>query len=436
MSRISSTSSQFESRGSWQPILETKDSHEVMPIIRAIYDNYIDSQLNSPPYLGTPGRLAEALAAALFFDYVSRSFPTEFDRKICEVYLDHAIDITSNSTITPALYGGYVGTAWVVQHLAERLNGTAENEMSDIENGLLDVDKALLDFLATSPWNHSYDLIGGLVGFGVYGRKRIQRESGRSIVEIVVEQLVELAEPHDVGLAWFTPPSLVPPSQIDIAPNGYFNLGLAHGIPGVICFLADAMDCGIATKQATRLLDGALNWLLVQRNPAGSNSLFPSFVIPNSLPTASRLAWCYGDVGIAIALLRAARLAQRRDWESQAIAIGLSASRRTDVISAGVVDAPLCHGSSGLAHIFNRLWQATAYRPFETATRYWINDTVRRYRSFGDVRGLMSIHLGQSELGAGILTGYCGVGLALASSISKIAPDWDGLMLLDVPFSR
>ncbi len=70
--------------------------------------------------------------------------------------------------------------------------------------------------------------------------------------------------------------------------------------------------------------------------------------------SAARLAWCYGDPGIAASLMAAAGAAGRPDWYRVAVDVACRAAAR-DLALAGVKDSGICHGAAGLAHIFNRL---------------------------------------------------------------------------------
>jgi hypothetical protein len=56
---------------------------------------------------------------------------------------------------------------------------------------------------------------------------------------------------------------------LEPGPRGYYNLGLAHGVPGVIAFLGKVCAVGVACDKARPLLDGAVHWLLEQEGPDG-----------------------------------------------------------------------------------------------------------------------------------------------------------------------
>ena len=156
----------------------------------------------------------------------------------------------------------------------------------------------------------------------------------------------------------------------------------------------------------------------------------------------ARLAWCYGDPGISLALLSAARAAGEPEWERQAVAVARAAATRPRD-EGGVVDGGLCHGAAGLAHLYNRLFQATRDPFFKTEALAWIERllALRRpgegiagwqaWRPIGEITGP------DPELGwvadPGFLTGAAGIGLALLGAISPVEPAWDRVLLSSAP---
>jgi hypothetical protein len=168
------------------------------------------------------------------------------------------------------------------------------------------------------PWNADYDLISGLVGFAVYILERLPNAHARSCLEEIVACLAELAQHTPDGITWLTTPAILPDWQRAECPQGHYNLGLAHGIPGIVAVLARIRKAGIAAEQAGVLLEGAVRWLLAQRLPSGLGVSFPMWVGPSIAPVQARTAWCYGDLGVAVALLHAAHQAGDASWERAA----------------------------------------------------------------------------------------------------------------------
>jgi len=121
-----------------------------------------------------------------------------------------------------------------------------------------------------------------LVGFGVYALEQLPSPSAIECLAYVVDRLDEIAERSADGITWFALPKLLPDSQRQLCPNGYYNLGVAHGVAGVIAFLANvyALDerevrgvTRVRTK-ARQLLEGAVAWLLARRMPVAQVLFF------------------------------------------------------------------------------------------------------------------------------------------------------------------
>jgi hypothetical protein len=130
------------------------------------------------------------------------------------------------------------------------------------------------------------------------------------------------------------------------------------------------------------------------------------------------LAWCYGDPGVAAALLVAARRAGRPEWEGAALSIGEAAAARS-LGNANVVETSLCHGSAGLAHVFNRIYQATRAEAARCAAVARLSTVIDACRPAQ-----------RAQLSPDLLTGSAGIGLALLAAASGVEPRWDRLLLL------
>lgn len=308
----------------------------------------------------------------------------------------------------PTLFGGFTGVGWVVAHL-ERRSGVAPRRP------LADVDEAVRAVVSRSPWDGGVDLISGLAGFGLYALERFPEPSAVPILEAVVERLEEAAEPRDGGLTWWTSPYLLPLERRAEFPDGHFNLGLAHGVPGVVAFLGRIAAAGIAVDAALRLLSGAVAWLLRQREK-GPRGEFAKWAGPGLSPVF-RDAWCYGDPGVAAALFLAGRSTGNTSWEREAIALATGAAARSPLAS-GVVSVDVCHGAAGLGHLFNRLWQASRDERLREAAAFWIGEAVRRLKE------------GEAADDLGFLQGTGGVALALLSAATQTEPEWDRVLLL------
>ncbi len=417
----------------WKPLLTGPLAEQAAQSVREI--------AAALPGLDAPEGGSASLAGgqagqSLFYAYLAlhTAEPAAADR--AADLLEAAADTLASVPLPPSLYAGFPGVAWTMEHLRGRLF-EEEAEDEDGEDPLEEIDDALLGAVSRSPWKGEYDLIGGLAGLGVYALERLPHGAAAALLEQIVDRLAELAKPFDEGVSWFTPPEQLPEWQREIHPGGYYNLGLAHGMPAVVAILAGAAAAGVAAAKARPLLDGAVAWLLARRYAPGLGSCFGTSYTPGETPTPSRLAWCYGDAGVAAALLAAARAVGEPAWERQAIEVALAAAAR-DVASAHVNDPGLCHGAAGLGHLFNRMYQATGEERLAAAARSWFatalalrtpGEPVAGYRAYEFEPG------GETKWRAdpGFLEGATGVGLALLGAVSAVEPAWDRILLVSLP---
>jgi lantibiotic modifying enzyme len=286
-----------------------------------------------------------------------------------------------------------------------------------------------------------YDLISGIVGIGVYFLERLQSPRAAPVASdclaLIVERLAELASHSSAGTTWLTNPGHLPEWQRAVAPNGYYNLGVAHGVPGVIALLGQVCRANIGGPRARQLLARSIDWLFA-RSHTGAGSRFPYWLLDGGdrgRGEPVRVAWCYGDLGISAALLCAARCVGDPRWEQRALELARNAAPRRGA-AAMARDATLCHGTAGIAHIFNRLFQATGDATFEEAARYWLERTLGMRHANAGIAGYRA--LGSPDQGQpatwvdalGFLEGATGIGLALLAATSDVEPTWDRLLLI------
>lgn len=331
-------------------------------------------------------------------------------------------------------YDGFTGVAWVIEHLSRY---SAMGLADDPNNG---VDLVLGKLLARRRrWRGPYDLGDGLVGLTVYLLARMPRPSARALLARVVDRLAEISEPQPPGIAWRSRPEWVTPRARRLLTQNHlpypaWNLGIANGISGIIAALAAICALDIAIPRARRLLQGAVTWLLGHELPNGARGCFPGLIRQGVASDPARTAWCYGDPGIAAALLAAARALDEPDWEREAIRIGLSAATRP-FGDTGVLDGGLCHGSAGLAHVFHHLYRATGERSFAKAARRWIARTLALRRPGKGIGGFLAWSRGYDPPPPwrpvpGFIRGAAGITLALLAATTSIPPRWDCVLLL------
>ena len=392
----------------------------------------------SSPSADIPFHLDGLTGRALFFAYLAEARGDDQSRRLVDTYLELAIAALADADTDASLWSGFVGVAWVSQHVRGRFIDNDEDDPNS------ELDEMLAELLAHSPWRRQYDLINGLAGHAVYAIERLNRPVGRKLLAHVVERIGELAQERDGGISWLTPPEHLVPSRRVECPRGAFDLGVAHGIPALVSGLAGACAAGVADGRARPLLDGAVRWLLAQRRDG--SSAFPAWIHDGGEQVA-RLAWCYGDAGVAAALLSAARAVDEPSWAEAALEIGRRAAQLghddEEAKQLGVKDAGLCHGSLGLALIFQRLWHDGRDPLFSAAARRWYTRSLALHRPGSGLAGYQALDYprgvdpGESALqwvdDPSLLTGIAGIGLGLLAGVSNVEPAWDRLLAVSLP---
>ena len=265
------------------------------------------------------------------------------------------------------LYNGLAGMAWAIQYSATRL---AEPEF--VDQDLSDLFEVIEDFLNLDE-PLEYDLIGGIVGIGMFA---LTLQSGwrERLIKKVLERLEASAISVEHGVAWQTPSFRnAKPADPTHAQSPEFNLGIAHGVPGVVNFLAQCSLREVGGEHARGLLQLATEWLCRQALRSPGQSCF-GYVAGSSTP--SRAAWCYGDPGIAVALVNASSALGSSAINDHALSVVRRSAAR-NMVDSGVVDTGYCHGTAGLAHLLRFLYERTGVTEARHAYQYWLAQTVR-----------------------------------------------------------
>ena len=417
----------------WQPLLSGADAERALDLVRAIAADPTDpdpgptQSTHDDPGGNTPqaASLADGHAGlAVFQAHVARAIGSDSTERLSH-HLDVADDALAEAEMPPTLFEGFTGIGWADAHI-ERL-------IADEDADLDEIDAIVLQQLSEG-WDGNYELVNGVTGLGVYALERLPSASADRMVALTIDRLREMAIAEQSRLTWFTPPAHLAVASPGDFPSGHVNLGLAHGVPGVIAFLGAACLAGHAAA-ARPLLDGAVPWLLAQQLAASATGLYPSWIAPGVERRPARLAWSYGDAGIASALLLAARGAGRDDWQQAALAVARRAAERT-VETSGVRDAMLCHGAAGVAHLFNRMFQATGDAWLADAARRWFAQVFAMQRPGAGIAGYQGFVEGRGgepdtwQTNPGLLTGTAGLALALLAAATEIEPEWDRFLLL------
>ena len=136
------------------------------------------------------------------------------------------------------------------------------------------------------------------------------------------------------------------PMRLNEAPEN--DLGLAHGIPGVLA--AVALTMGTLDDELRALLARCAHDVRRHARRKGERILWPGHAQAEA-GVVVRSAWCYGTPGVAAALYWSARALGDRELGDFALE-ALEGEARASLEEWGAVDHALCHGTLGNALVF------------------------------------------------------------------------------------
>jgi hypothetical protein len=429
-------------RTPWEPLLQGSLRDRALESAAAIAADLISSD---PSRIGMAKSFPHSMAygdagIALFLHYWERAASGPDLRSGMDVYLERAVVGVAQSRMMCGLFRGFSGISWVIQHVRRQRGAEPEGDAWE------EIDAAIESWVERE--SVPAELMEGLGGILLYVSEHGVRESTRRIFDRIVLRLVHLARTKGAGRAWPVADSiqkdfewhLTLPSRerfqlseewLKQGMAGYYKLGPAHGCLGTAAALASAVDAGFESPDAKALVARVAEFVLAQELPPGAPSTFPN--VPGTIMPKWSGGWCDGDAGIAAQLLHIAGVLGRDDLRLQALRIArLESQRRVhDVEEPNRHNYVLCHGSSGRAHIFNRLYQTTRESQFAEAAVYWFAEALS-VRKPGQGTGGFLVDEKRKDAAlldvSGFLMGAAGLGLALTAGSYSMESEWDRVL--------
>jgi len=334
----------------------------------------------------------------------------------------------------PGLFGGISGLGWTIDHISKIWNCDDTQPASDDISH--EIDGKLLKGVGTKEWRGPYDLIHGLVGMGVYFIERLPRSAAEKALVQIVDHLERLCEVDGRSCTWRTRSEQLMGWQRVHHANGYYNLGVAHGVPGVIQFLDNLAALGIEYRRCRQLAEGATRWLLEHARKRADGTWFGTWITPLGEMPPARFAWCYGDLGIVGTLSQFADRGENPAFEECLDDI-LDQCLKRDAGQVNIEDSPFCHGAIGAAHIFNRIYQRTGDSRCRERALHWIEIALRMRQPGNGIGGVLAVQPNLSVGGESLhvanpslLDGAIGVALVLLAAVSPTEPEWDRMFLM------
>ncbi len=380
------------------------------------------SQIDFPK--GSYGLLSGICGISLFLNEYSKVCGKEKYLFLAESHVESALnDIFNDPMPQGSFCNGISGVLYLLSYF-ERQNILK----CDIS---CDVDDYLYSYLKIEIDNNHYDFLHGALGIAFCFLTRPHHNSYTN--KVISETLLFLQSNLILDETKRTSKWISKNTKSEVE----YNISLSHGMSSIVVFLLkmyQQAECYV--KDGLKLMiENTVGYILMQEidhNKYGS--FFPYVAIESSKSISkSRLAWCYGDLGIATTLFQAGYILDRQDWIEKSLEIlQFAASWRRDLKDNMVFDACFCHGTSGIGHIFYRMWCNTRIPEFKEAADYWFAETLKMARFEDGLEGfkIWNTLTHSYDNSYGLLEGVAGIGLALISYANETEPTWDECLLL------
>ena len=347
--------------------------------------------------------------------------------------------LEEQSNLLLSMFSGVSGIGLAAVCLSK--NGTRYRKFIRTINDIIKKNlESLLHFLKDKPSvdMHDYDAISGISGILNYCM--LFKEEMEKEINLMLEYIVILCEDKEIMgrklPGWYiNSENQFSEKERQTWKNGYFNIGISHGIPSLLINLCNAEKLGVKVKGQRQSIEKVSKFLFNHRMDENDGYGW-DYVVSldeyiNNLRNSEccRDAWCYGTPGVAYSLLVAGERLNNEEYINYAIKSMKIAGRRLK----HVYSPTFCHGYSGIAYISNKFYELTNMKEFKIIAL----DLCNKILSFYDEKNIFNFVDIQAEKAKikynnsiGIIEGVVGVILTLLAIEEGRKTPWDSAFSL------
>jgi len=290
----------------------------------------------------------------------------------------------------------------------------------DIEQNVSNYDDYLISKSRDELANKKVDFLNQSLGVVYYFTTRMLTDKTKVVLENYVDDIISASIQDETGARFLN-------SSGPITGNIY-DMSTAYGLSGILMILLKIYDLGIKQEEIKSfVLEGVkyiLKFYIAKPNPNKEQSMFALGVDKNGEDAqySNMLAWCYGDMNQLALLITVANTFQMDEWDRIIKNVTRSLCTRTFEESL-VRDSHFSHGASGVAYLFQYLYDISGNEKFLTAKNTWLDTTMAQLSK--DLKE--NIYKNKETQ---FLEGLVGVGFVLLSEISPERLAWSKLLLM------
>ena len=277
-------------------------------------------------------------------------------------------NIDKDDVLSPTYCDGLAGLGFILLKLKNNdffIKGEDDEIIEFVDDFLLQLDDILYNQLQNFLSYDEFDILHGSMGLGLYFLERDLEQN----ISLIIEKLYNEAYFEGEEIHWKKYDKYQTHTTV-------IDMGQAHGNSAILFFLVKVSK-KIKHDKLSDLIKGSLNFYLNNFNTPIKNEkcFYPSLIKADEYEAkkidfnVSRLAWCYGDLGVLNTLLLTIK---ELNLDANLITHKLETlfERRYES-EYFIIDTGFCHGASGIGAILDSMNQILNSNKCKMASEYW-----------------------------------------------------------------
>jgi hypothetical protein len=231
----------------------------------------------------------------------------------------------------------------------------------DTDSLLENIDEILEEILIQKTEKGDLDLTSGFPSVAKYFVLR-NLDDKKYLLQKTLDKVIELAKSHESGSYWVF--------NLRDTEDPYVELGLGHGVTGVVNYLLFLYKNNIYNEESLQLIHNGLSFIWAcKENDAENINLFPFNAFEDIYIDYHNLA--YGEIGIGYTFYNAGILLNQKDYCDKGLQILLNTTKFKDADQSAILEPGLIYGSAGLSALYKNMYNLTQHDAFLEAKDYW-----------------------------------------------------------------
>ncbi len=348
--------------------MEVTVKEEIENRIHSICDYILYKEEN--PHVDLMNGVAGEL---LFLAYYSKNYSNPVIHEVIQSKLEYIFDEINSGADYPTFSSGICGINWVLEHIVK-----LDIIDFDLDSLYESTDETLYECMMYFIKSNNYDYLHGSLGIANYFANRNTPKTVEYVnvfINSLSEAVIRIEGTDCIGLL----------TEVKSEEKGdyAYNFSLSHGMASILYFL-DKCNSTLDLKdngKSEKIMQGLLNFFENHRNDLSQyNSFYPSWIGENSIHKNARIGWCYGDLSIASVFLNLKSDIKGEKHFNHAVELIDHSLKRTDPVKESILDAGICHGSSGLALIYHEAYLSTGKEEYLKLSDYWLEHSLNENR--------------------------------------------------------